>query len=178
MHPKHHLTILASMLLLLLIVHPLTAQDSSGERTGTQAWLKMGIGHSGTKNFVGIIGMVSAHYVSRYGIIGLRYIASDRTGADPGIPYGNRVMGINELSMSWGYSSNISFLSLSASAGLGSFLWRETQKRDRMLSVPLEAQILIKPVRFVGIGAMLSTSLNKESTLTSGMVILQIGNFK
>ena len=171
-----------SIFIVFLMVQPLKAQGLTDERTGTQTWLKLGIGHSGAENFRGVTGIVSAHYFSAYGVIGLRYIVSDRAGVDPGVPQVNRITGMNEVSMNWGYSSNVSILSLSASAGLGSLWWHEQvagdQERLVVISVPLEAQILIKTGRFLGIGAMLSTSLNKKTTITSGMLVLQIGNFK
>ncbi|CAN5135019.1 hypothetical protein BH23BAC3_BH23BAC3_35880 [soil metagenome] len=184
MYSKINLSTLLLVLLCLLIltVNPLTAQDSNNGQTGTKAWLKLGLGHSGGENFGGITGTVSAHYFSRYGIIGMRYLISERTGVEPGFLDVNRITRLNEVSVNWGYSADVSILIISASAGLGGFWGQEqtagNQSQYAVISVPLETQILIRPFRFFGMGVVLSTSLNTKNTITSGLLVLQIGSLK
>jgi hypothetical protein len=48
-------------------------------------------------------------------------------------------------------------------------------ERFTVLAIPLEAQVIIRPLRVIGVGAMLSSTINSKKTITSAMLVLQIG---
>ncbi len=170
-------------LFLVLYSSSLSAQVGRSDTTPQDAkvWLRFGAGISAVKNYSGISGLVSAHYSTNYGIAGIRYLISDAYGYGPlGSRNRNSVKGFHEIAALWGYTGSISFLEASAGLGAGALWGTEktggNNKEFLTLSLPLEAQLLLKPLPFVGIGVALSASINSKSTLSNGLIFLQFSN--
>lgn len=93
----------------------------------------------------------------------------------------DRINGIRELSMNVGYQVDVSILTLSTSAGVG-HVWGRDQTADGKksftgMSLPIEAQVLVNPVRYLAIGVSMSASIMAKTTISSGMVVIQVGRF-
>lgn len=169
-------------LMAALLVLEASAQTSTDSPIPHKGWIKLGVGQSGGKQFSGFTGMVSVHYSTRFGIMGIRYLDSQDGSYYPAIfPSPDRINGFREVNMNLGYQVDVSMLNLSTSAGIG-HVWgiEQTSDGDRRfsgVSFPIEAQVLIKPVRFLGIGVSMSASIMAKTTISSGMVVIQVGRF-
>jgi hypothetical protein len=155
------------------------AQDTSSVERPTKVWARLGAGVVGGNDFVGLGGTVGVQYSTPLGLIGARYLEASRSTVDPATLGGSRLAEISEISASFGLSTELSVVYLSASAGLGT-VWGRMQKvggdeRFTVLAIPLEAQVIIRPLRVIGVGAMLSSTINSKKTITSAMLVLQIG---
>lgn len=171
-----------SVLMISLLILEVSAQVNSDSSKHKKAWIKLGVGQSGGEQFSGFTGMVSAHYATRFGIMGIRYLDSQDGSNYPAVfPSANRINGIREVNMNLGYQLDVSMLNVTSSAGIG-HVWRSEQTSDgdrrfSGMSLPIEAQVLIKPVRFLGIGVSMSASIMFKKTISSGMVVVQLGDF-
>lgn len=173
------------LVFLILCSSPLNAQVKArgADLDGTNAWIRLGFGPSSGKDYTGISGLASVHYITRYGIAGIRYIVSDTYGYEPySSPSKNKIKGFREIGVLWGYAGNLSFLKASASIGAGTIWGTErisgSDKKFSTITLPIEVQLLIKPLPIVGIGVAFTTSVNTKSTLSSGLVVLQLGNLR
>ncbi len=74
-----------------------------------KTWIKLGVGQSGGEQFSGFTGMVSAHYSTPFGIMGIRYLDSQDGSYYPAvIPSSDRIIGFGELNMNVGYQFDVS----------------------------------------------------------------------
>lgn len=179
-----HLNRLARLISVVVVlalpaITPSDAQDNSSVERPTKIWARLGAGVVGGNDFFGFGGTVGVQYSTPFGLIGARYLGAGRSTVDPAILSGNRLTEISEISASLGLSTELSVIYLSASAGLGT-VWGRMQKaggdeRFSVLAIPLEAQVNFRPFRVIGVGAMLSSSINSKKTITSAMLVLQIG---
>ena len=182
--PSSHLyqrvrLISAVFILTLLAITPSYAQDTSTVERPTRVYARLGAGAVGGDDFFGLGGTVGVQYSTRFGLIGARCLGASRSTVDPATPGGSRLAEISEISASYGLSTELSVVCLSASAGLGT-VWGRLQKvggdeRFTVLAIPLEAQVIIRPLRVIGVGIMLSSSINSKKTITCVMLVLQIG---
>lgn len=169
-------------LLVSLLVLEASAQSNTDSPSRQKAWVKLGVGRSGGEQFSGFTGMISTHYSTAFGIMGIRYLDSQDGSYYPAvIPSSDRINGIRELSMNVGYQVDVSILTLSTSAGVG-HVWGRDQTADGKksftgMSLPIEAQVLVNPVRYLAIGVSMSASIMAKTTISSGMVVIQVGRF-
>tara|TARA_R110002124_G_scaffold109723_2_gene263123 strand:- start:3915 stop:4115 length:201 start_codon:yes stop_codon:yes gene_type:complete len=58
---------------LILCSSPLNAQlkEPGAEHDGTKTWIRLGFGSSSGKDYSGISGSASVHYITKYGIAGI-----------------------------------------------------------------------------------------------------------
>lgn len=165
--------------LLFISVDPAHAQNNNNEQPKPKAWGKVGLGYSDASDYQGITGLLGGYYSSPYGVLGIRYLFSDKSGSDP-LSNSREIQHIRELSVSWGYSKKLSVFTITGSAGVGG-LWGEEQipggdEQFSVLSVPLEAQLMVRPIPYVEFGTLLTTSINKKTRFPSALIVLQIGN--
>lgn len=176
-----------SFLLLILIsvicVAPnqkVLAQVNDQVNKPTLAWINLGFGPNGGNDISGVGLISNAQYNSKYGLIGMRYFKAGDTAMHTG--FANYIDDITELSLTYGYSHNFSILNLSASAGVGA-LWGEERGPEAgdnfsVVSFPIQGIITIQPVPFIGLGVMLSTTVNSHSTISGAHFVLQLGRLR
>lgn len=171
------------LIILMIIFLPesklLFAQDSSGNERLTAVWARLGVGIAGGKDFFGFSGSIGLQYSSPIGLINTRYIEASRRTIEPTISNASRRQEIKEISVSLGFSTDIRPLFFSVSAGLGTIWFREQKvggsESITLMTIPIEAQAIIRPFRVIGFGGMLSFSINTKKTITSAMIVMQIG---
>lgn len=156
------------------------AKNDDQEKKPTLAWINLGLGAVGGNDLSGLGLITNAHYNSKYGLFGLRYFKAGDTAMHIG--FGNYIDEISELSLTYGYSHNFSILNLSASAGIGA-LWGEERGPGAgddfsVVSFPIQGSITIQPVPIIGLGVMLSTTVNSHSTISGAHFVLQLGRLR
>lgn len=182
----HLLTLLrvgySLLVFLILCSTPLRAQVKVSEtkQNVTKAQVNFGLGVSSAKEYSGITGSVSVQYTTMYGVPGIRYVVSDTYGYEPNsFPSTDKIKGFHEIGVLWGHAKNLSFLEASASIGAGKIWGTErvsgSDKKFSAITIPVEVQLLIKPLPIVGIGVAFTTSINKKSTFSSGLFVIQFG---
>ena len=156
------------------------AQNNDAVNKPTLAWINLGYGPVGGKDLSGLGLITNAHYNSKYGLFGLRYFKAGDTAMHIG--FGNYIDEISELSLTYGYSHNFRILNLSASAGIGA-LWGEERGPGAgddfsVVSFPIQGSITIQPIPLIGLGVMLSTTVNSHSTISGAHFVLQLGRLR
>lgn len=169
-------------ILLCTITAPARAQDFAYGSDQTRFWFNSGAGRSAGDGYSGFSTVFSGHYATGSGNLGVRLFLSEETGSQEDfLSRNNSLNRARELALMWGYDTNRSTINLSAAAGVGG-IWGERNVRGGTvdfsgISVPVEAQVMFKPVSFLGVGAILSVSVNGELTLMTGLLGIQVGNF-
>jgi hypothetical protein len=173
--------ILGIVILLLLITSTtICAQNNERDTYSSGLWMNISSGMTGGKNYYGMGGLFGIQYSSRSGLLGIRYLGSYRATVDPATILGNRLRGSREMSVTYGIEKRYSMIYLSASTGLG-VMWGTDQmagsdKHFNVATIPIEFQGVVRFGRIVGVGGILSTSINSRKTLTSAMIVLQVGS--
>ncbi len=178
------LSLLSSCLLLLAcclaMLQPtdVNAQSNKSENRPVRAWVNLGIGSSGGDGLTAYSFIAHAQYNSRFGLLGLRYMRADDSAIRGFWDYKDEII---ELSLTYGFTYNHGILNLSGSTGVGvlqgtqygpSFMGGEI---FRVATFPVHGSIMIQPLRFVGLGLMLSSSINSHTTIHSTSLVLQLG---
>ena len=156
------------------------AQDNYPVNEPTLAWVNLGMGPAGGSKLFGVGLITNGQYASKAGLFGVRYFkASDTLYRTE---HSNRIDDISELSITYGYSHNLGILNLSASAGLGALWGKErgagADNNFSVLSFPVQGNITIQPVPFIGLGVMVSTTINSYSTVSGAHFVLQFGRLR
>jgi hypothetical protein len=164
---------------LLLLTVPSFAQDSSG---GPGYWARLGAGGAGVDGRFGFGSTLGFQYSSSIGLIGVRYINSGETGADPATVGESRLTDVSEIGATCGLSTNISIIHFSVSTGIG-VIWgtqenlsgREHFKR---FALPLEGEITLRPLPVLGLGVVVSATLSSKANVVNPMVVLHFGRLR
>jgi len=176
-----------SFLLLILInvfcvtsIQNVFAQNNDQVNKPTLAWINLGFGPVGGNELLGLGLITNAQYNSKYGLFGLRFFQAGSTGMHTG--FANYIDDISELSLTYGYSHNFGILNLSASAGIGA-LWGEERGPGEgddfsVVSFPIQGSITIQPIPLIGLGGMLSTTVNSHTTISGAHFVLQLGRLR
>lgn len=154
-------------------------QDESKERNN-HMWVNLGYGFVGGNNIYGVGFIANAQYFSKIGLIGFRYFKADNTAIHTG--FSNYMDDISEIGITYGYSRNFGILNLSASAGVGA-LWGEERgpgvdNNFAVVTIPVQGSFILQPAPIIGLGVMLSTSVNSHSTITGAHFVLQLGRLR
>lgn len=177
---SNFLLILLISVFCVLSTQEVFAQNNDQVNKPTLAWINLGYGVAGGSDLSGLGLITNAQYNSKFGLIGVRFFKAGDTAMRTG--FANYVDDITELSLTYGYSHNFGVLNLSASAGIGA-LWGEERGPGAgddfsVVSFPIQGSITMQPVPIIGLGVMLSTSVNSHSTISGAHFVLQLGRLR
>ena len=170
--------------LALLIPPPALAQSQSDVAAGSPdlGWVTFELGYAGAKGMNPLGGGVSGSYLSKIGLLSIRFLGAGGSAIYPANLPTNHPMSVVELSTLYGMAHHTPTFLLSASSGVG-VVWvleyePSRNHKSATIGIPLEAQAVFTPLNFLGIGMKAFGNINR--TLSYGGIFfgLQLGKVK
>lgn len=156
------------------------AQNNTQPNKPTLAWINLGYGVAGGSDLTGVGLISNAQYDSKIGLIGLRYFMAGDTALRTG--FSNYIDDLSELSITYGYSHNFGVLNLSGSAGVGTLRGEERGPGSfnsfSVVTFPIQGSVTLQPVPIIGLGVLLSASVNSRSTIAGAHFVFQLGRVR
>jgi hypothetical protein len=167
--------LITGLLLLWTSANTINAQSSKGNLTDKYYWLDLGLGRSTVDEGGGF--HMGATYQFGRNMLSLRATLNGelfgKTIGDYGLLYGYALASSRILSS---FGVGISLVSGSISKGL--FSEEEAETIGPTIGLPLEAQLVWRPLKFMGIGLHGYANINPEESFTGATLCIHIGKLR
>ena len=167
------------LFLMLSALHPFAyGQDVDSLSTQRLGWIRVAAGIGGAPKFAGMAFNLTASYLTGDGVFAIRY-GGVATLSFESVKPEVQTEGVAELSGMYGISYRHSILLITASTGLGVVQVLQSGPSGRQhattVGIPLDFQVMISPLRVIGLGVVVSGNLNLKQSFGSVMIGMQFG---
>ena len=182
LHRNQRLLLLTSALI-LAYSRSLHGQVVSTDTSQGSHWITAGVGITRWQNRPGFGFEIGYSNMFSSGLFSARFRYFEMTlTKDPFLPNERQVQDITELGGLYGLQLQQGWFCFCASGGIAMVATKEQNngviERFYSIALPIESQLLLEPLSFLGIGISLFANLNSKASFSGVALSVQIGRLR